>query len=87
MGVVYDQFHCPGGPEEWHRLWPTISGSSRKEKQGYLPESLVVGSMMLSIALDEKLDTRGLVLDRDDCGSGSEIHDIPCGLALSLFAY
>ena len=43
--------------------------------------------MMLSIALDEKLDTRGLVLDRNNCGSGSEIHDIPCGLALSLFAY
>lgn len=43
--------------------------------------------MVISIAFDEEFDIRGFILDRADWGPGSEIHNIPCGLVLSLFTF
>ena len=58
-----------------------------KAKPGYLPESVVVDTMILSIAFDEEFDIRGFILDRNNRGLGSEIHDIPCGLVPSPSAF
>jgi hypothetical protein len=53
---------------------------------GCLLEGVVVQTMMLSVALDEKFDVYCSILDSDDRGLGSEINYIPRRLVLSLFA-
>jgi hypothetical protein len=54
---------------------------------GCLLEGVVVQTMMLSVALDEKFDAYCFILDNDNRGLGSEINYIPRRLILSLFAF
>ena len=52
-----------------------------------LPEGMVVKTVMLSVALDGKFDTRNSILNGDGRGLGFEIDHIPRRLGLSFFAF
>jgi hypothetical protein len=52
-----------------------------------LLEGVVVQTVMLSVALDEKFDAHCSILDIDDRGLGSKINYIVRRLVLSPFAF
>ena len=57
---------------------------SAPRRRGCLPEGTVVYTMVAGIAFNEEFDARCSVLDRNNCGCGSEIYDIPRRLVLSI---